>query len=523
MKTHVFVRYNTYRDSMVMMKFQSSLEKIPGIVSCAAIMATPTNKKHLQKSNLLTREVEELGPNDLCILVVAELSAEAFLAIQEKINQFLDKPRMFDKQPQGEIRPRSLKSALRMLPGANIAQISVPGEYATYETMNALEHGLNAFVFSDNVTIADEVEMKKIADQKGLMVMGPDCGTAIISGVGLGFYNEVRRGKIGLIGASGTGLQEVSCIIHRRGEGLSQVIGTGGRDLLNPVSGRTFARALDVLACDRETEVLVFISKKYSPEAAQAILQRAAAITKPVVVYFPGIDQAAVQAPNIHHASHLEHAALSAVELLRGRKQPPPLDKRAASDRRGVVIQAECGKFARKQRYIRALLTGGSFADQANMVLSEFVDPLYSYPASQRSIPIEDPLTSREDSVIDLGADFFTQGRVHPMINPADRNNRILAEIEDDRVKVLLLDVVLGYGAHPDPAGDLAKVIGEAKESFRKRGGYLSCVVFVCGTEDDIQNLGEQRRKLEECGAIVTESSSEAAYVTGLIGANGRE
>jgi FdrA protein len=522
MKTHLFIRYNTYRDSMVMMKFQSFLEKTPGVVSCAAIMATPTNKEHLKKLHLLTTEIDALSPNDLCIAVEAELDDEALRAIQEKINQFLDNPKTFDKQQPGEIRTRSLKSALKILPGANIAQISVPGEYATYETMNALDHDLNVFLFSDNVPIQDEVEIKARAEKRGLIVMGPDCGTAIISGVGFGFYNQVRRGKIGLIGASGTGLQEVSCLIYKLGEGLSQVIGTGGRDLMSPVSGKTFTRALDFLAGDPETETVALISKKYSPEAVQTILRQAATIQKPVVAYFPGIDPAAVRSPNIHYAAHLEHAAVSAVELLHGRAQPLPLDRDNVYDRRGAIIQSECAKFSSRQRYIKALLTGGSFADQANMVLSGFVSPLYSYPADERTVAIDDPLTSREDSVIDLGADIFTQGRVHPMINPGDRNNRILAELKDDRVKVLLLDVVLGYGAHPDPAGDLSNVIREAKDSFEKKGGYLSCVVFICGTQDDIQNLAEQKKKLEACGAIVTESSSEAAYITGLIGMNGR-
>ena len=251
MKSHIFIRHNTYRDSMVMMKYQSYLEKIPGVIQCAAIMATPTNKEHLKKLNLLTQELSDLSSNDLCIVLRTELDDNTLLTVQEQINHFLDNPRMFDKQSEGEFKPKSLKSALKMLPAANLVQISVPGEYATYETMNALDHGLNVFLFSDNVSIQDEVDMKTAADRKGLIVMGPDCGTAIISGVGLGFSNEVRRGKIGIIGASGTGAQEVSCIIHKMGEGVSHVIGTGGRDLLAPVSGKTFTRALDILACDQ--------------------------------------------------------------------------------------------------------------------------------------------------------------------------------------------------------------------------------------------------------------------------------
>ena len=469
MRSHLFIRYNTYRDSMVMMKYQSYLEKIPGVIQCAAIMATPTNKEHLKKLNLLTQELSDLSSNDLCIVLRTELDDNTLLTVQEQINHFLDNPRMFDKQSEGEFKPKSLKSALKMLPAANLVQISVPGEYATYETMNALDHGLNVFLFSDNVSIQDEVDMKTAADRKGLIVMGPDCGTAIISGVGLGFSNEVRRGKIGIIGASGTGIQEVSCIIHKMGEGLSHVIGTGGRDLLVPVSGKTFTRAFDILANDSGTEVIVLISKKFDAKVAESILQRAAMIQKPVVAYFPGISEKLVQSPKIHYAFHLEHAALSAVEVLHGKKPSPPLDKTTVYQRRRTIIHSECEKFSPLQQYIKALLTGGSFAEQANMILREFINPLYSYPPDEHSMPIKDPLTSIENSVIDLGADFFTQGRVHPMINPKDRNSRILAEIEDDRVKILLLDVVLGYGSHSDPAGELSKVINEAKCLFQKK------------------------------------------------------
>jgi FdrA protein len=450
----------------------------------------------------------------------ADLDDHALRAVQEQITNFLDKPRMFDKVQQREIKPKSLKSALKMLPSANIVQISVPGEYAAYETMNALDYGLNVFLFSDNVSVQDEVDMKAYADKKGLLVMGPDCGTAIISGVGLGFSNDVRRGNIGIIGASGTGVQEVSCIIHKQGEGVSHVIGTGGRDLLAPVSGKTFTRAFDILACDPATEVIVCISKKFDTEAAGSILQRAAKIRKPVVVYFPGISSRLVQSPNIHYAYHLEHAALSAVEVLRGRKQSPPLDKTVVYQRRRACIQSECKKFSPKQHYIKALMTGGSFAEQASMILREFVNPLYSYVSGENSL--SDPLMSKEHSVIDLGADFFTQGRVHPMINPQDRNERIRVELQDERVKVLLLDVVLGYGSHADPAGELSTVIGNGKQLFQGKGNYLSCVVFICGTDNDIQNLAEQKKKLEDCGAIVTDSSTEAAYITGLIATDGR-
>src|SRR5580704_9603583 len=94
-------------------------------------------------------------------------------------------------------------------------------------------------IFSDNVPIAEEASLKHEARERGLMVMGPDCGTAIIGGVPLAFANAVPRGDIGIIGASGTGIQEVSTLIARAGRGVRHAIGTGGRDMHAEVGGLT--------------------------------------------------------------------------------------------------------------------------------------------------------------------------------------------------------------------------------------------------------------------------------------------
>src|SRR4030095_10708603 len=131
----------------------------------------------------------------------------------------------------------SIALGLERAEDADIALISVPGDYAAAEALKALAQGLNVMLFFDNVAIADERAIKLYARARTLLVMGPDCGTAIVNGVPLGFANVVRRGDIGLVAASGTGLQEVTCRIHNLGGGISQAIGTGGRDLKDAGGG----------------------------------------------------------------------------------------------------------------------------------------------------------------------------------------------------------------------------------------------------------------------------------------------
>src|SRR5690606_14776291 len=125
-----------------------------------------------------------------------------------------------------------------------------PGVYAAFEAFRALENNLNVMMFSDNVTVEDEIKLKDLAVKKDLLMMGPDCGTAIINGVGLCFANKIKRGPIGLVAASGTGLQEVTVLIDQFGGGISQAIGVGGRDLSKDVMGRMTLHAINALNAD---------------------------------------------------------------------------------------------------------------------------------------------------------------------------------------------------------------------------------------------------------------------------------
>jgi FdrA protein len=350
---------------------------------------------------------------------------------------------------------------------------------------------MNAFVFSDNVPLADEVALKREAHERGLIVMGPDCGTAIVSGVPLGFANEVRAGDIGLIGASGTGLQQVSCLIDRWGAGVSHVIGVGSHDLGAAVGAVSMLDALDALAADPQTKVLGLVSKPPDPEVAERVLARAAATGKPVIAAFLGADPAGAP-EGVTMAATLEEAARLLVRAASGAEPP------AAGAERVPAARGE-------RRLLRGLYAGGTFAYEAELLLgpalgaiSDDADP----PAAGRPARLPDA-----HLILDLGDDRFTVGRPHPMIDPAVRLDMLRAAGDDPRTAVILLDVVLGHMAADDPAGDLAPVIGE----IAARDDAPRIVCFVVGTGADPQGLERQERALRDAGAILAPSSSAAA------------
>lgn len=287
MEIYTVIKENMYQDSLKLMQFQEVLSKIPGIISCGVAMATPENKSQFKKVRLFTREVQRASPNDLCIIIKA-VSKESISSVLLEIDKYFNSKKIIEGYPgEMEILPKSISSALKRFPNANLAVISVPGPYAAFEAIKALNSGLHVFLFSDNVPLQDEVEIKTLAERKGLLMMGPDCGTAFISGIPFGFSNAVRRGRIGIVGASGSGMQEVSCLIHRMGEGISQAIGTGGRDLFKEVGGKTFIAAMEALLKDDETDVIILMSKHCDEKVARRMIEKARESKKPIVAYFP--------------------------------------------------------------------------------------------------------------------------------------------------------------------------------------------------------------------------------------------
>lgn len=461
---------------------------------------------------LLTEEIEAAGSNDLTIMIQAEndITAKKALGTVATLLKGMVSKVSFEEAYM------TLTSALEAMPDANLAVISVPGEYAGWEARKALKNNLNLFLFSSNVSLEDEIALKKLAREKGLLVMGPDCGTAIINNVAIGFANVVKSGPIGVVAAAGTGLQQVTVLIDQEGLGITQGIGTGGRDLSKDVGGISMLQGIDMLDNDKNTKVIVLVSKPPSSEVMRKILERAASCRKPVVVNFLGGDMTTISEAGLTPALTLEEAAYKAVDLVKHQKFRDI--KFSLSDAKiRSIVDREAESLDSNQKYIRGLYSGGTLCYEATLILKDIVGNIYSNAPLEPHLGLKDPWTSHQNTCVDLGAEEFVVGRPHPMIDPTIRKQRILQEANDPNVAVLLLDIVLGYGAHPDPAGALTDSIAQAKALAQKNGRYLAVVSSVCGTKQDPQDLAMQESKLRKIGVVVMQTNAQASRIAGSI------
>jgi succinyl-CoA synthetase alpha subunit len=410
----------------------------------------------------------------------------------------------------------------------------VPGDYAFAEALKALKLGLHVFIFSSGVPLEAEARLKQLAERRGLLVMGPECGTALIAGQPLGFANAVRPGQVGLVGASGTGLQEVMCLIHNWGEGISDALGAGARDLHERVGALSLLAGLRLLAADPGTRVIVLISKPPAPAVADRVLAAAAAAGKPVVVAFQGAERAAPYPAGLRLAATLEDAAREALAVL-GRAAPAvdmPLVAPAATGPHPAVLGAGSpwplprgkepqgrGTFgprralrrkptlvsaAPPRRWVRGLFAGGTLCGEAVHVLAQTLGPVAQPGAA-------DPWPAGHFCQ-DLGDEAFTRGRPHPMIDARVRAERLARAAADPGTAVVLFDVVLGYGASPDPVGPLLPAIQAADPGVR-------WVAHVCGTEADPQNLSAQVEALSRAGVTVMPTNAAAARLAARLAA----
>ncbi|PKN87266.1 MAG: FdrA family protein [Chloroflexi bacterium HGW-Chloroflexi-8] len=495
------IRSGIYYDSAVLMQLQRSMSQLEGVQDAGVVMGTEENKEILAHIDLVNSEVNAAKPDDMVIVIRAENEAAALSAI-EKVDELLTRKRSNVDQ---DYRPKSLEGAADMLPDASWVLISVAGRFAAGVARKALELGKHVFLFSDNVSVEDEISLKKTAAEKGLLVMGPDCGTAMISGIGLGFANKIRKGPIGVVAAAGTGLQQVTTRIHQLGSGITHGIGTGGRDLKDPVGAATFLMALDVLARDPETKVITLVSKPPAPQVAEKVIRKARQINKPVVINFIARKPTSRQEGNLWFATGMDDAAALSVQLA---QNPPELKS---------TNQFPVEKFAKGQRYFRGLFSGGTLAYEAQFLLEGYIGRVWANAPINKENKLKDSLKSEENCIVDLGEDEFTVGRLHPMMDNEMRIRRLLEESRDPEVAVIMLDVVIGFGSHPDPASELAPAIVKAKQEAENAGRYLEVVVVATGTDEDPQNLDSQVAQLRAAGAWVSSSNEEVVNYAGSI------
>jgi len=506
------IKRNAYYDSVTLMLLSRELQNLEGVEDVLVGMGTDLNLDLARDLGLATSELEALTPNDLFIAAKIDESKTSMDVLESAFNDYLNKRAETDGDD--DFQPSSLSSAIQSMPGANMVLVSIAGEYAAAEVDEALDAGLHVMLFSDNVSVEDELRLKQKAVEKGLLMMGPDCGTAIINGKPLCFANAVRRGKIGVVGASGTGTQEVTVQVHKLGEGLSQVIGTGGRDLKEQIGGLMMIQ-VDSLIADPETDLIVLISKPPAPSVAEKIYQIAKTSPKPVVIDYIGGDRSAIEAAGAIPCISLEDAAQKAVKALRGEAFEDFTGFSLPEDYINCIVDTSVAKLKSDQTELRALFTGGTLADEAMKLLGVH-HTIYSNIPLTPEMAIENLPAGRGHICLDLGEDQFTRGRPHPMIDPQTRTEFFRSHV-DGQTGVILVDVVLGFGSYDDPAGAVAASVREIRQRLSGQGKEVVVIASVCGTDLDSQNLNQSIATLEAEGIIVMPSNAQAVRLTDRI------
>ena len=480
---------NNYQDSINLMLLTQKVNALPEVVKSQIMMGSDANKDILENSGLLSQEAKTASPNDLVIVVESETQAvkEQVLQLVEEFLSDLSVKSSSDKQSK---TVSSLKEGLEILPDANLALFSIPGGYGAVEMEKALRQGLNVFSFTDNIPIEDEKRLKDLAHEKGLLMMGPDCGTGIISSVPLAFTNVVRPGNIGIVGASGTGIQEVTTMIDRLGAGVGHAIGTGGRDLSGKVGAVTVKDAILALEHHEPTDVICVISKPADKAVRDEVVALLQSVSKPVVAIFLG-EKPSSHEGNVCLAHTLEETARIAVDLAKGEAVKPNYQMPLKNQ---VVHSLE------RDKVVIGLYSGGTLASEAGMLITE---------ALKLGNPIKKEgyiLQHKGYDIMDLGDDLYTQGRPHPMIDPEVRLMKFKEYAAKASTGVILFDVVLGYGAHEDMVGALLSTLEEIKQNHP----HIELIATVVGTDRDPQNYQAAVERLTKVGVLVEESNERA-------------
>lgn len=499
---HTIIKENSYQDSIVLMLLTNKLNTLEGVENVSVMMGTPANKDIFKTGGLYTDELEAASSNDMAIVLDIENSSLVEQVLTE-IDAFLEEQTKGGGDNANEEVVKTWDKAFDLGKDAGVAVFSIPGAHAALEIEKALDEGKHVFCFSDNISIEDERRLKEQAHDAGLLLMGPDCGTGIINGIPVAFTNAIRKGKIGVVGASGTGIQEVTTLIHKLGGGVTNAIGTGGRDLKAEIGGITLKDSIVTLEKDTNTEVIVVISKPPAPEVRDEVLGLLRSLSKPAVTIFLG-EKPVNHEENLYHAYTLEEAAEIAVQLLK--KEPVVPIKET------LLIPENT--FSSQQKFVKGLYSGGTLAYEAAMLLEEGLG-LAENPATPAGFILKD----EGHEIIDLGDDIYTQGKPHPMIDPTKRKEMLETAGKDAETAIILLDIVLGYGSHQNMAQELAPTIKSIKETAKAEGRDLVVIATIVGTDEDPQNIHEQTAIMEQAGTILCDSNAQAVRLAlGILG-----
>jgi FdrA protein len=515
------VKKNFHRDSVQLLRLSEEAKKIEGIKDAAVVMATTTNKEILEKLGLLTDEGRAASESDMILAVMADSQS----ARDEGVKQIEE---MVLRPPAAKGRSfYSIDQALQAMPDANLAVVSIPGEHAREIVLKLLDKGLSVHLFSDHVTPEHELELKQYARDRGLLVMGPGAGTSVIGGKAIAFANVVKKGKIGVVAAAGTGLQEVTVLLSEAGLGVSEALGTGGGDVKAKIGGITTLQSIDALEQDPATNTILVVSKPPDADVKKRILDHLATKTKKqYVTCFIGPESYAVPASaraRIKATKTLHAAVMEAIRATEPGRYATVSKQFSMSQSELLALASKISKrLSEKQKYVRGLYTGGTFAYETLVLLGRMIGDVYSNAPLDPKLKLADSYRSVKDSIVDLGEEEFTVGRAHPMIDPTIRKMRLVEEARDPEVAVIIMDFMLGYGSHPDPAGAMLPAVSEAKKIAEKDGRVLPILARVCGTEQDPQPLSEQVAKLRNAGIEVFPTNALVAIASALISRKGK-
>ena len=495
MAERIVIHRGTYHDSAFLMRVARQLEQVEGIADAVVLMGTPMNLELIRGAGFADSDLAGVAPTDMVLALRGEDGA--LDSARTEAERLLEGGDGGTGSAGGRQRPRSLGEALHDQPATNVVSIAVPGEYAAHMAHDALDAGRHVFLFSDNVPVADEYALKQRGRELGLLVMGPDCGTSIIAGTRLGFANRVPRGNVGIVGPSGTGIQEVSCILARRGVGISHAIGTGGRDLSDTIDGAMTRFALHLLKDDTATDVVVVVAKSPSDGAAAAVHRRMLSLGKPCVVRYLGQEPRGDD-ENVRYTATLDEAAVVAAALATGETPPAPADAQLDGAFEPPADQAS--------GMLVGLFGGGSLTSEALTILRRHG---LGATTLKRVMQDGDLRDGAAPLILDVGDDFYTRGRPHPMVDQTGRVAMIETTLLEPSVGMLLLDLMLGDGAHPDPGPEIARAVAETRASRPGDGPVVVC--SVSGTRDDPQGLAQQIEVLEAAGIHVEPTGARAA------------
>lgn len=518
----IIVKSNYYRDSLNLLKISDILKRDDGIIEAVVIMGTKTNKEVLLRLGFPSSRIHQASDSDLIVAVRGMDDLSVTYALK-KLDELLASNGDSNRVNPSLQKSTDLDSALAYLSDANLALISIPGEHVKDLSLKLTDIGIHQHIFSDHVPLSDELKIKKYGIKKGVLILGPGAGTSIINGKGIGFSNVLHTGPVGIIAAAGTGLQEVSTLLEQCNIGVKYGLGVGGNDPKQKIGGLMMLESLKLLEELADIEIITIISKPPSPSVKRSIINYIVKRGKKkyVVAFIGGNRYSSIPKSRksmIIQVNTLASAVFGVTKLTNQEKFRDSLEHlHLRPEILHKSVMREWEKFQRKQKYIRALYSGGTFAYEAQVILNGILTGIYSNTPTGKTIKLISTSKSKKHSILDLGEEEFTQGRAHPMIDPTIRRLRLVEESRDTEVGVIILDFVLGYGSNANPVGAVLKDIELVKENAKKAGRYLSIVAHVCGTKGDPQGFEQSIGDLKRAGVLVFPTNALATIASAHI------